>query len=162
MLVHVRPNGPNLLVMAAAIGGVGFGVAAILRGGSTNGVLGAVAVAGSAVVLVLLGIPMVVSTLFRVPRLVVEDDGIRLPLMGVRLTWSEMSAVAVLAQLRGRPRPAMLIVPLDSSGVLRQMRPWLRRDAEANLAWYGTPLVVSSASVNRPLDDIVAAIQQYR
>jgi hypothetical protein len=159
VLVHVRPNGPYLAVLAAGIVGFGFGVAAILRQGPANAVLGTLVVAGSAAMLILLGIPIVVSTLFRVPALVVDDDGIRLPLMGVRLAWPEVSAVTVLAQLGSGRRPAVLIVPTDSDGVVRQTRPWLRRDARSNLARHGTPLVVPSASLNRSAEDIAAAIR---
>lgn len=162
MLVHVRPNGAYLLIMAAAICGVGAGVAVVLRGGVANGVLGAVVVASGGVLLALLGMPIVVSTLFRVPALVVDDAGIRLPLMGVSLAWTEISSVTLLAQPSGRPRRAILIVPTDPDDVVRQARPWLRREARANLGRHGTPLVVPGASLNRSLEDIVAAIQRHR
>jgi hypothetical protein len=162
LLVHVRPNGPYLLVVAAALVGVAFGVTTMLRGGAGPEILGAVALAGSAVVLVLLGAPIVLSTLFRVPALVADGDGIRLPLMGVRLTWPEVRSVNTLMQIAGRPRPAVLIVPADPRGVVRQTRPWLRREAEANITRHGTPLVVVAASLNRSADEIAAAINLRR
>lgn len=162
MLVHVRPNGPYLLLLAAAIIGSGSGVASILQGGFVNGLLGLLILMGGGVLLVVLGVPLVVSMLFRVPALVVEEQGVRLPLMGVRLTWAEVSAVRLLAEFRGRARPLLLIVPMDPDGIVRQARPWLRRDARANLARHGTPLVVPGASLNRPLADIAEAIQRYR
>lgn len=162
MLVHVRPNGPYLLFMAAALGGAGFGFALILRGGLANVVPGAVVVASSFLLLVFLGMPIVVSTLFRVPALVVGEQGIRLPLMGVTLTWAEVSAVTRLAEFRGRPRPVLLIVPVDPDSIVQQARPWLRHEARGNLARHGTPLIVGDASLNRPLADIAGAIQRYR
>jgi hypothetical protein len=162
LLVHVRPNGSYLLIMTAALAGVAFGVTTMLRGGAGPEILGAVALAGSAVVLLLLGAPIVLSTLFRVPALVADSDGIRLPLMGVRLTWPEVRAVTTLAHLAARPRPAVLIVPADPRAVVRQTRPWLRREAEANIARHGTPLVVFAASLNRSADDIAAAISLQR
>ena len=162
LLVHVRPNGSYLLIVAATLVGVAVGVTTLLRGGAGPEILGAVVLAGSAVVLVLLGAPIVVSTLFRVPALVADGDGIRLPLMGVRLTWPEVRAVTTLVPLAGRSRPAVLIVPTDPRGVVRQTRPWLRREAEANVARHGTPLVVLAASLNRSADDIAAAISLQR
>jgi len=162
LLVHVRPNGSYLLIMAAALVAVGFGVTTLFRGGAGPEILGAVVLAGSAVVLVLLGAPIVLSTLFRVPALVADGEGIRLPLMGVRLAWTEVRAVTTLVPLAGRSRPAVLIVPADPHGVVRQARPWLRREAEANVARHGTPLVVVAASLNRSADDIAAAISVRR
>lgn len=161
MLVHVRPNGAYLVVMALAIAGVGLGVAGMLQGGSTDGALGALAVAGCGVLVVLLGFPIVVSTVFRVPALAVDEQGVRLPLMGVRLAWEDISSVTVLSEVRGRPRPTVLIVPTAPDTVIRQARPWLRREARAKLARHGTPLVVPAASLNRSADDIGAAIGQY-
>ena len=162
LLVHVRPNGPYLLIVAAALAGVAFGVTTMLRGGAGPEILGAVALAGGAVMLVLLGAPIVLGTLFRVPALVVDGDGIRLPLMGVRLAWPDVRAVKTLMQVAGRPRPAVLIVPTDPSGVVRQTRPWLRREAEANITRHGTPLVVVASSLNRSAEDIAAAVDLRR
>src|SRR4051812_33559476 len=76
------------------------GVAAVcvLRGGLVS--LGLAAVLG--VLLLVRGVPRLVSTVCRVPVIVVGDGGVRLPLMGVRLSWPEVAGVRRDVKVTGR------------------------------------------------------------
>lgn len=155
LIVRLRPNGPYLAALLGAAAGVAYGV-------TLGGVPGAVIAAGAGVVLVLFGFPVVLSTVCRVPAIVVDDDGIRFPLMGPRLAWADIASVRRGAGGRARAgSPSTLLVyPADAEGAARQVRPWLRRDARGNLARYGTPIAVSGMSLDRSLDDIGAAISR--
>jgi hypothetical protein len=156
LLVRLRPNGPYLVFLLIAAALVGYGLA-------QAGLLGTVMAAGGAVWLVLFGYPFVVSTVCRVPVVAVGDDGIRFPLMGVRLGWPEVSSATRSAARRGRTRaPVLLIFPADPQAALGQVRPWLRREARGNLARYGTPIVLSGLSLDHSIDDIAAAVNQHR
>jgi hypothetical protein len=153
LLVRLRPNGPYLLFLAAA-------AAAIAGGVALAGPAGAVAALAGGVLLALLGYPVVVSTVCRVPVVAVDRDGIRLPLMGVRLTWPQVSSVKRSTSLRGRP--VLLIIPAAPQAAVSQARPWLRREARRNIARYGTPIVLSGLSLDHSLDDIAAAVCRCR
>lgn len=156
LLVRLRPNGPYLLFMLIAAALVGYGIA-------RADVLGTVIAVCGAVWLVLFGYPVVVSTVCRVPVVAVGDDGIRFPLMGVRLGWPEVSSATRGTALRGRARtPVLLIFPADPQAALGQVRPWLRREARGNLARYGTPIVLSGRSLDHSIDDIATAVRQRR
>jgi hypothetical protein len=156
LLVRLRPNGPYLTFMLIAAALFGYGVA-------RAGLLGTVIAVCGAIWLVLFGYPVVVSTLCRVPVVAVGDDGIRFPLMGVRLGWPEVSSATRSAALRGRARaPVLLIFPAEPQAALAQVRPWLRREARDNLARYGTPIVLSCLSLDHSIDDIAAAVYQHR
>jgi hypothetical protein len=156
LLVRLRPNGPYLLFIVIAAAVLGYGMA-------QADLLGTVIAVCGAVWLVLFGYPVVVSTLCRVPVVAVGDGGIRFPLMGVRLGWSEVSSATRSAALRGRARaPVLLIFPADPQAALGQVRPWLRREARGNLARYGTPIVLSGLSLDHSLDDIATAVSQHR
>jgi hypothetical protein len=156
LLVRLRPNGPYLLFMLIAAALVGYGLA-------QADLLGAVIAVCGAVWLVLFGYPVVVSTMCRVPVVAVGDDGIRFPLMGVRLGWPEVSSATRSAALRKRAQaPVLLIFPADPQAALGRVRPWLRREARGNLARYGTPIVFSGLSLDHSLDDIAAAVNQHR
>jgi hypothetical protein len=80
LLVRLRPNAAYLALIAA-------GVAMIVFGATQDGVLRLVLVACGVLFVVLLGAPVLVSTVGRVPVLSVDGAGVRLPLMGVRLGW---------------------------------------------------------------------------
>ena len=156
LLVRLRPNGPYLLFMLIAAAVTGYGIA-------QADLLGTVIAVGGAVLLVLFGYPVVVSTVCRVPVVAVGDDGIRFPLLGVHLSWPEVSSVTRSAAVRGRARrPVLLIFPADPQAALGQMRPWLRREARGNLARYGAPIVLSGLSLDHSIDDIAAAVSQRR
>jgi hypothetical protein len=156
LFVRLRPNGPYLLFMLIASAVVGYGVA-------RADLLGTIIAVGGAVWLVLFGYPIVVSTICRVPVVAVGDDGIRFPLMGVRLGWREVSSATCSAAMRGHARaPVLLIFPADPQAAIGQIRPWLRREARGNLARYGTPIVVSGLSLDHSIDDIAAAVDQHR
>lgn len=156
LLVRLRPNGPYLLFMLIAAALIGYGVA-------QTGLPGIVIAVCGAVWLVLFGYPVVVSTVCRVPVVAVGDDGIRFPLMGLRLGWPEVSSATRSTALRGRARaPVLLIFPADPQAALGQIRPWLRREARGNLARYGTPIVLSGLSLDHSIDDIAAAVYPHR
>jgi hypothetical protein len=153
LLVRLRPNRQYLALVL-------IGVTVLAIGLVTGGGVGMAITAGGAVLVVLLGYPIVVSTLLRVPVIAVQEVGIRFPLMGPRLPWT---AVADVKPALG-PRPGsslLLVVPVDPAGTLRQVRPWLRREARANLVRYGTPLVLSDLSLDRSLDEIAAAVRPH-
>lgn len=156
LLVRLRPNGPYLLFTLVAVAVLVFGV---LRAG----VLGTLVAVCGAGLLVLFGGPFVVSTVFRVPVLTVDERGIRLPLMGVRLSWDEVVDVRRSAALRGgTSTPVLLIVPTAPEVVVDRVRPWLFREARGNLARYGTPIVLSDRSLDHSLDDITTAVRRLR
>ena len=152
-LVRLRPNTAYLALLAG-------GVAAFAVGSTmANGILRVLVIGSGTFFTLLIGMPVLVSTVFRVPVLAVDDTGLRMPLMGVRLTWTE------IARVRPGHDPAralLLIVPRNPHAVLNQIRPWLRAECRTNLARYGTPIVMSQLSMNRTLDDIQAAISRHQ
>ena len=152
LLVRLRPNLPYVMCMLIFGAVVAYGVA-------RAGLLGVVIAVGGGVLLALFGYPVIVSTACRVPVLAVGDDGIRLPLMGVRLGWPEVSSVKRGADLRAQ-QSLLLIFPADPQAALSQVRPWLRRQARADRARYGTPIAVSDRSLDHSVDHIAAAIRR--
>lgn len=153
--VHLRPNVAYLALLVIGVCALGFGAL-------DTGALRFVAFVFGGALVVLLGYPVVASTICRVPVVVVEPDGVRLPLMGVRLRWADVAAVRRGASLGARSRPILLVVPVDPAATIRAMRPWLRHEGRGELAKYGSPVVLRQASLNRPLDDILAAIEAAR
>lgn len=154
LLVRLRPNGPYVLFTLVAAAMVTFGA---VRGD----LLGTLIAVGGGVMLVVFGGPIIVSTVCRVPVVAVEESGIRLPLMGVRLSWGEVATVRRTAALNGtRNTPVLLIVPAEPEAVLGRVRPWLRREARGNIARYGTPIVLSGLSLDHSIDDIAAAVHR--
>lgn len=151
LLVRLRPNVPYLLFVVIAAVAIGYG-------GMLGGPFGVGTAIAGGVLLVLFGYPVIASTICRVPVVVVRDDGIRLPLMRVRLSWPEISAVRRACGERGR----LLLVPADPEDALRQTLPWLRREARTNMARHGTPIVLSDLSLDHSADDILGAVQRYR
>jgi hypothetical protein len=152
LLVRLRPN-------AAYAGILLIGVSVVVYGVFRSDAVGVVIAVAGGVFLVLLGYPVVLSTVFRVPVMAIDRDGIRLPLMGVRLRWHEVRAVKRTADLRGPAGSSvLLIIPTDAKSTLSQARPWLRRELRANLTRHGTPVVLTGRSLDRSLDEITAAI----
>ncbi|GHJ42700.1 hypothetical protein Cs7R123_00420 [Catellatospora sp. TT07R-123] len=152
LLVRIRPNLPYLALLA-------LGAALVVFAGRIGGELRPFLFGGGLVLLVLLGYPVVVSTVLRVPVLAVTADGVRLPLMGVRLAWDEIAEVRWdVKSSATRSMPVLLIVPTSPAWVLLRMRPWLRSEGRAHLARYGTPIVLPDVSLDRPLKDVAAAI----
>ena len=148
LVVRLRPNAAYvaLLVLFAVVAALGvvFG-----------GFLGyAMLIIGVALV-VLVGYPVVASTVLLVPVVALDGAGIRLPLMGVRLSWAEVSAVRASVDARGQP--VLLVVPVDAPAAIARARPWLRAELRTNLARYGTPIAVNGQSLDRSLDEIAAA-----
>lgn len=156
LVVRLRPNMTylGLLLIAAAL--VAYGIV-------MANVFGVIIAACAGVMLVVLGYPVVLSTACRVPVLVADDEGIRLPLMGVRLAWTEVASVK--RSLGGRARtpsvPVLLIYPADAEAATGRVRPWLRREARDNIVRYGTPIVLSDRSLDSSLDDITTAIRHH-
>lgn len=154
LIVHLRPNMPYLAILLIAAVCVAYGI-------TLSGVTGSVIAVAAGVMLVLLGYPVVLSTVCRVPVIVADGDGIRFPLMGPRLAWADVASVrrSVGGRVRAGSLPVLLIYPADAEAVACQVRPWLRREARGNLARYGTPIAVSGMSLDRSVDDIGAAIR---
>jgi hypothetical protein len=151
-LVRLRPNTQYLLFVVVGVLLVGYGLTA-------RGAIRVVLIVAGVAMAALLGYPIVLSTLFRVPILAVDDDGVRLPLMGVRLTWAEIADVRRAARSNF---PVLLLVPTDPAAVLARTRPWLRAEGRANLAEFGTPVVLMAQSMNHSLDEIQAAMARHR
>ncbi|MFE9694831.1 hypothetical protein [Micromonospora sp. NPDC005806] len=152
LLVRLRPNTPYLLFVLLAVTLTAYGV--IL-----GNVFGVLIAAGGGALLALFGLPMLISTVFRVPAVAIDARGIRLPLMGVRLRWSEISSVSRGAKPSGLP--VLLIIPTAPDAALGQVRPWLRAEARSHLAQHGTPIVVSGQSMDHSVEDILSAIHQH-
>ncbi len=109
------------------------------------------------------GYPVLVRTICRVPAAAVDPEGIRLPLMGVRLRWPEIADVRPAVRLNGRTStPVLLVVPTDPDAAIAQTRWWLRRDARADLDRLGAPIVLDERSLDHTLADIRAAVAQHR
>jgi hypothetical protein len=149
--VRLRPNVWYLLVIVLAAAVVTYGATQALM-------LAIVTTSGGLLMLAVFGYPVVVSTICRVPVVVVDSTGVRFPLLGVRLGWGEVARVAI----RSDTRKMLLIYPVDSSGVFRQMRPWLRSQARTEFARHGTPIVVGDRSLDHSVDDILCAVNRFR
>lgn len=150
--VYLRPNPPYLAFLLIA-------VALIAAGIVRSGVYGVLLAVAGAVLLLLFGGPVIVSTICRVPLLAVDQDGVRLPMMGVRLGWRDVARIERTVLLDQRRQPSvLLIVPADPEAAIRHARPWLRREARANHARYGTPIILSGLSMNRSLAEIADAL----
>jgi hypothetical protein len=149
LVVRLRPNGHYVAVLL-------LGAVLLAYGVMTGGLLGAVIAAGGGIWLTALGYPVVLSTLCRVPIIVADDGGIRFPLMGPAVAWPDVASVTRGAHTLSSP--VLQVYPADAQAAIRQVRPWLRREARRNLARYGTPFVLSGLSMDKSLDDIAAAI----
>jgi len=153
MRVHVRPNAAHLALLLLGACLIAFGIA-------WSGVARYAMVFLGVVLVVLLGYPVVSSTICRIPAVVVEPDGLRLPLLGVRLGWPEVARVR-----RGTGpanRPVLLVHPVDPAATIARMRPWLRRQARTEMARFGAPIVLQQASLSRSVTEIEAAIDAAR
>ncbi|WP_127507067.1 STM3941 family protein [Actinoplanes solisilvae] len=124
-----------------------------------NTVLRVVIGVPSALALGIFLIPIVFSTICRIPALVVNADGVRLPLMRVHLSWTDIARVRQASDAHGN---ILLIVPSDPQAVLQQARPWLRAEGRAGIARYGTPIAVMSANLDRTFDEIQEAVARFR
>lgn len=156
MTVRVRPNGAYLAELV-------IGIAVIVAGVAVGDLLGIVLIIAGAVWTLLWGFPVLLSTLLRVPALSIDPHGIRLPLMGIQLAWTEISAVRHGVIVRGTTQtPVLLVVPTDPGATAAQVRPWLRRQARRDLATHGTPIVVDDRSLDHSIDEIRSAMNAVR
>ncbi|MGX6602162.1 STM3941 family protein [Micromonosporaceae bacterium Da 78-11] len=151
-LVRLRFNTQYLLFVVVGLLLIAYGL-------TSAGVIRTVLIVAGAALVLLLGYPILLSVLFRVPLLRVDEAGIRLPLMGPRLDWAE---VAEVRQAVRSNFPVLLLVPTDPQAVLGRTLPWLRSESRANLTEFGTPIVLMAQSMNRSLDEIQAAIARHR
>jgi hypothetical protein len=150
-LVRLRPNTQYLLFVVVGLLLIGYGLTA-------GGVIRVGLIVAGAALAVLLGYPVVLSTVFRVPLIAVDEAGVRLPLMGVRLAWAEVADVRRAVR---NNFPVLLLVPTDPPAVVARTRPWLRAEARTNVAEFGTPIVLMAQSMNHSLDEIEAAVARY-
>lgn len=153
LVVRLRPNAAYLALLVV------FALAAAL-GVVVGGIVGYVLLALGVALLVLVGYPVLVSTVLRVPVMALDQSGLRLPLMGLRLTWAEVSAVRPSVDPRGQP--VLLVLPADPEAAVGRARPWLRAELRTNLARYGTPIAVTGRSLDHSLDEIAAAAAAYK
>jgi hypothetical protein len=151
-LVRLRPTAAylGLLTLGAALAGLGA-----VMGGFVGGFELAV---GAAFVLIL-GAPLLISTVFRAPVLAVDDTGVRLPMMGVRLSWAEVADVR--PAVGPTNRPVLLIRPADPQSAVRQMRPWVRSEGRTNITRYGTPIMIPEQSVDHTVAEMLAAVTRF-
>ncbi|MFF5078623.1 hypothetical protein ACFY36_16350 [Actinoplanes sp. NPDC000266] len=108
--------------------------------------------------LALLAVPILLSV-FRVPVLRVDEEGMRLALAGVRLSWADIDYVT---EAPGQGHPVVLIVPKDVPATLRQMRPWSRAGSRKGIAKYGTPLVLARELTDEAHAEILPAVARFR
>src|SRR5262245_46764454 len=101
LTVRLRPNVPYLAFMVLAGAALAWGV-------MQGGLVGTAVATSGGLVLALFAYPVVTSTVFRVPVIVITDGGIRLPLMGVHLPWEGVSSTAIGAPPR-RPEIRLLL-----------------------------------------------------
>jgi hypothetical protein len=157
--VHYSPAVPFLVRLrpsAAYLGLLALGVALVALGITTGGLVGSFELAVGVAFVLFLGVPILISTVFRAPVLAVDTTGVRLPMMGVRLSWAAVADVR--PGLSPQNRPVLLILPADPPAAVRSMRPWVRSEGRTNLARYGTPIVIPEQSVDHTVADIAAAI----
>jgi hypothetical protein len=156
LLVRVRPNAAYVVVMLVA---AALAVDAIGRGGAVGILAGSAMIA----ILIVFASPIVRSSLVGTPALAVTREGLQFPLMGPRLKWNEVTDIQWSSMMVGLTRrPLLLVIPAVPEAVIRQVRPWLRRDVRRKLATYGTPLVLADTILDHSIDEIFAAIQHYR
>jgi hypothetical protein len=124
-LVRFQPNAAYLAFLALC-------VSHWARALTFGGLIGVVVTVSGGLLVVMLATPIVISTVFRLPVLVIDGDGLRLPLMGVRLSRSEIIRVRQAIEPK---RAALLIAPADGSAVVRR----LRAEGRANLALVRDP-----------------------
>lgn len=89
LLVRLRPNVPFLLLFILPA------IVLIVFGSTMNGLFRIGVISGGVLLLALTGMPVIASTVFRVPVIVIDAAGIRFPLMGVRLSWAQVGIGAV-------------------------------------------------------------------
>jgi hypothetical protein len=147
--VHLRPNAPYLVMMAIALGGAAAGV-------SWGGLAGVVVLVSSGAFLALLGVPVAASTVLRVPVVAINELGIRLPMMRIRLAWSDVLSVQRPLTADG---PLLLIIPEEPAEVIDQAWPWLRRELRDNYGRHGGPIVIRDKSLSRSCEQILAAVR---
>lgn len=147
LLVRLRPN-------LAYVGFLALGLLLIVLGAVESGFIRYLQFFCGALILLGFGAPLVVSTVFRVPVLTVDAEGARMPLMGVRLQWTDMVGVR---QVPGPRRTMLVIYPRDPQAVINQARPWVRGDARRALARFGSPITLSQQSMDHTLDEIQSA-----
>lgn len=154
LLVRFRPNASYLRLFASAALLVALGVTTFTGSSALRIFL----IAGGGVLLALLGPPVILSTVFRVPILVVDDNGVRLPMAGARLAWADIARVT---EAPGPRNPVLLIVPADAPAALRQMRPWLRAEGRKGIARYGSPLVIAQELTDSTHAEIQSAVAHF-
>lgn len=155
LIVRFRPTGPYLSLLAIS-------AAVIVIGAVLGGVFGVILIACGSVLAVTLGYPVVAGVVFRIPVMTVGPDGIRLPLMGVRLGWAEIADVRTGLKASGRtPVAVLLVAPTDPAAVIRQAHWWLRRQARADLARFGAPVVIDDRTLDHSLEDIRSAVRAH-
>jgi hypothetical protein len=159
--VHLRPNGAYLAFLL--LGGAAAGLGVLQFGRADDQIMRLISlsmIGGGALVFLAFGYPVVASTLFRVPVLEVADEQIRLPIMGPALRQDEIVAIREIERMSGARRtPLLLVMVADPASIIARTRPWLRSEARKNLQRYGTPIVLSDLSLNRPLDEIAIAFK---
>jgi hypothetical protein len=161
LVVRVRPDGPPLVFILCSAAGVAGGILLGVVFGGLIAVFGGLIALSAGVMLVQFGYPVIASGVCRVPVLVVDDDGIRFPLMGPRMAWADVVSVERILGGRSGSVPMLLVYPADAEAVIRQAQPWVRSAARNYLVRYGTPFAVPDMGIDRSLDDIGAAISQY-
>ncbi|NUR69372.1 MAG: hypothetical protein HOU81_00985 [Hamadaea sp.] len=102
----------------------------------------------------------ILSSVFRVPAVHIDREGIRFPLIGVALPWDEVDEVDDREKTSGGSNITLFrVIPVDDEAVLRQMHFWLRRQGRAYLERYGTPIVFFGEPFDQPLHHVVYAAQ---
>ncbi|MEV0270448.1 hypothetical protein AB0H43_16830 [Hamadaea sp. NPDC050747] len=103
---------------------------------------------------------VILSAVFRVPAVRIDRDGIRFPLIGVALPWEDVDEIDDQTRTSdGSDLTVLRVIPVDDDAVLRQMHFWLRRQGQANLDRYGTPIVFVGEAFDQPLHHVVYAAQ---
>lgn len=155
LIVRFRPTGSYLSLLVISVG-------VIVIGAVRGGVFGVIVIVCGSVLAAALGYPVVAGIVFRRPAVMVGPDGIRLPLMGVRLSWAEIADVRTGLKANGRtPVAVLLVVPTDPAAVVRQAHWWLRRQARADLARFGAPVVIDDRSLDHSLEEIRSAVRAH-
>ncbi|NUR69371.1 MAG: hypothetical protein HOU81_00980 [Hamadaea sp.] len=161
MRVHLRPNAAYLAFLLLGLVAAGWGVAKFLGGQDIQRFIGLVIAVGGAMIFLAFGYPVVASTLLRVPVLAVEEERVRLPLMGPTLAKAEIAGIGRSHTATASQRPVLLIRVTDPESVISRTRPWLRRSARQYLQQYGTPIILQGESLNRSLDEIAEVLRSH-
>lgn len=105
--------------------------------------------------------PLLASWVFRIPAVVVDHTGVRLPLLRLHVGWDRIVAIRAYDQRAyGLQHPTIELVLTEPESLIRTAR-WgerglLRRDLRSR----GTPVVIRFVTLDQPMEPFLAEIRR--